>query len=56
MAIDESRPGEPQDPIEQYDSEHGKMGDSIPHVSDEQAWGTAQNPVRENHTSYRNLK
>lgn len=56
MAMDDSKPGEPQDPIDAYDSAHGKMGDSIPKISEDQAWGESLNPVRENHTSFKNLK
>lgn len=53
---DRQRPGEPANPVADYDREHGDQGDTIPHVSEEQAWGTNLNPVRENHTSYKNLK
>jgi hypothetical protein len=54
--MENSKPGEPTDPIDTYDSTHGTMNDSIPKVSDDQAWGGSLNPVRENHTSFKNLK
>jgi hypothetical protein len=50
MSTDSSRPGEPADPIDAYDSQHGKMGSTIPTESEAEQWGTALNPVRENHT------
>jgi hypothetical protein len=56
MSMENSKPGEPSDPIDAYDSQHGKMDNGIPKVSEEQAWGGPLNPVRENHTSYKNLK
>ena len=56
MPMDNSYPGEPKLPVDDYDSTHGKQDDSIPHVSDEQAWGTAQNPVRETPMAGTNLK
>lgn len=49
--MDNSRPGEPKDPMDEY----GQQDDSIPHVSDEQAWGTSLNPVRETPMPAKNL-
>jgi hypothetical protein len=50
MSTDASRPGEPADPIDAYDSQHGKMDNSIPTESEDEQWGESLNPVRENHT------
>jgi len=56
MPMDSSYSGEPKLPVDEYDSAHGKQDDSIPHVSEDQAWGTSQNPVRETPNAATNLK
>lgn len=47
---------EPIDPIDTYDSQHGKQDNGIPKVSDSEAWGTDLNPVRETPPAASNLK
>lgn len=56
MPMENSRPGEPSLPVDEYDSSHGKQDDGIPKVSEEQAWGTSLNPVRETPMAGTNLK
>jgi hypothetical protein len=41
--------------VDEYDSTHGKQNDTIPHLSDAQAWGTDLNPVRETPMAGTNL-
>lgn len=56
MSEMDNKAGEPTDPIDTYDSQHGSMNDSIPKVSEDQAWGGSLNPVRETPAAGTNLK
>ena len=48
MATDESTSsGEPKDPMDEYDRAHGKPDNGPPKISEEEAWGGRENPVRE---------
>jgi hypothetical protein len=48
MATDESTgKGEPKDPLDEYDRTHGKPDNGLPKMSEDEAWGTRVNPVRE---------
>jgi hypothetical protein len=49
---------EPQDPIEAYDSKHGRpeATPDKPGLSEADEWGTALNPVRETSTPHKNLQ
>lgn len=38
---------EPTDPIDEYDRKHGTPDSTIPKVSENDAWGSNLNPVRE---------
>lgn len=47
---------EPKDPIEEYDSKHGKAAPDAPPVTPDEAWGEKLNPVRETPPAASNLK
>lgn len=47
---------EPADPIDQYDTKHGKPAPDAPVVSEDEAWGGKLNPVRETPNAATNLK
>lgn len=47
---------EPKDPIEEYDSKHGKPAPDAPPISEDEAWGGKLNPVRETPLAGANLK
>ena len=48
MATDESTSsGEPNDPLDAYDSAHGKPDNGPPKLSEEELFGGKLNPVRE---------
>jgi hypothetical protein len=48
MATDESTSsGEPKDPMDEYDRAHGKPDNGPPKLSEDEAWGTKANPLRE---------
>ena len=47
---------EVKDPIETYDSTHGKPGPDHKPMSEAEEWGTDLNPVRETETPFKNTK
>jgi hypothetical protein len=47
---------EPVDPIDAYDSKHGKPAPDAPVISEDDAWGNKLNPVRETPLAGSNLK
>ena len=47
---------EPKDPMDEYDSKHGKPAPDAPVVTDADAWGEKLNPVRETPSAATNLK
>jgi hypothetical protein len=51
-----STTGEPTDPIETFDASHGRPEQGPPKLSEEEAWGTNLNPVRETAQPAKNLQ
>ena len=44
------------DPIDTFDAAHGKPDNGTPKLSEEDAWGTNLNPVRETPNPAKNLQ
>lgn len=47
---------EPKDPIDEYDRKHGAPAPDAPSVTEQEAWGTGLNPVRDTPNCMTNLK
>jgi hypothetical protein len=48
MATEDSTgTGEPKDPLDDYDRKYGKPDNGPPKLSEDEAWGTRLNPIRE---------
>ena len=51
-----SETGPVKDPLDDYDRAHGTPDNGPPKLSDDEAWGTKLNPVRETLPAFTGLK